>query len=86
MGGFNGSTATTTNYRYDTTGNVWATEAPFTTGRWAAGAAYFNGKIYLMGGFNAAGSATVNSLRIYTVSSNTWATGATPPLAWPGPR
>jgi uncharacterized repeat protein (TIGR01451 family) len=79
LGGTTG-TAQTTNIRYDTVGGTYTTEAAFTTGRWAAGAAYFGGKIYLMGGFNAAGSATVNTLRIYTVSSNTWATGATPPI------
>ena len=85
MGGFNASTATTTNYRYDTTGNVWAMEAPFTTGRWAAGAAYFNGKIYLMGGGRDPPGKRPDATVCESTSSAAKWTGATPPigLAWP---
>ena len=74
------TTAQSTNIRYDTTGNSYATEAAFpVSARWAAAAAYFNGNIYLMNGSNSAGSAFNNSLEIYNVAGNTWSAGATVP-------
>ena len=48
--------------------------------RWAAGAAYINGKIVLIGGFNSAGG-VIATVRVYTVSSNTWANGTALPTA-----
>jgi uncharacterized repeat protein (TIGR01451 family) len=86
MGGYNGSAAQTTTTRYDTVGNAYLTEASFTTSRWAAGAAYINGKVYLMGGFNSAGSAAQTSLQIYTVATNTWGAGAAMPIGLAFPQ
>jgi uncharacterized repeat protein (TIGR01451 family) len=74
--------------RYDTVANTYTTLTSFTTARWAAGAVYFNGKIYLMGGFNSSSVATT-SLQIGTLSGSppvvAWAAGAAMPvgLAFP---
>lgn len=88
MGGTTG-TAQTTTRRYDTVANTYTTLTAFTTGRWGAGAAFFNGKIYLLGGFNSAGTVATTSLQIGTLSGSpptvTWAAGAASPvgLSWP---
>ena len=88
MGGTTG-TAQTTTRRYDTVGNTYTSLTAFTTGRWAAGAAFFNGKIYLLGGFNSAGTVATTSFQIGTLSGSpptvTWAAGAAAPvgLSWP---
>jgi uncharacterized repeat protein (TIGR01451 family) len=81
MGGTAGGVATTATRRYDTVANSYTTMASFTTGRWNAGAVFFNGKIYLMGGFGAPGTgAAQSSVQIYTVGTNTWAAGAALPV------
>jgi uncharacterized repeat protein (TIGR01451 family) len=86
MGGFNASTVVR---RYDSVGNAYATLTSFTTGRAAAGAVYFGGKIYLMGGLNGTTGAFNSSLQIGTLAGSpptvTWAAGATVPVsvAWP---
>ncbi|HWY51292.1 MAG TPA: kelch repeat-containing protein [Chthoniobacterales bacterium] len=88
MGGTTG-TAQTTTRRYDTVANTYTSLTAFTTGRWAAGAAFFNGKIYLMGGWNSAGTTAQTSLQIGTLSGSpptvTWAAGTAMPvgLSWP---
>ena len=86
MNGLNSAgTAQSTNIRYDSVGNTYATEAANTFASWAAGSVYFNGKIYTMGGLNTAGTTAVTNLSIYTVTSNTSAAGAALPVgvAWP---
>ena len=86
MGGFS---ASTTVRRYDSVGNAYATLTSFTNGRAAAGAVYFAGKLYLMGGLNSTTSTYQTSLQIGTLSGTpptvTWAAGATMPVAvaWP---
>jgi hypothetical protein len=44
-------------------------------------AAYYAGKIYAFGGWPTSGSSYTNATSIYTISSNTWSTGATHPKA-----
>ena len=86
MNGLNSAgTAQSTNVRYDSVGNAYATEAANTYASWAAGSVYFNGKVYTMGGLNTAGSAAMTNMSIYNVGTNTSSAGAALPVgvAWP---
>lgn len=62
------------------TGN-WTTLAPITTLRRSAGLAYYNGNIYLYGGYDHAGAITYSWVDRYNIASNTWTTGLTAGLA-----
>ena len=77
IGGLPGPNSTTR--IYDIASNTWTTGAPLPTTLTGHAIAYFNGKIYVVGGDS--GSAAVNTLYIYDIASDTWNTGANMPLA-----
>ncbi len=66
---------------YDPANNTWTTMAPMPTAARNLQGCYMNGKIYLPNGLTGSSSAPVFSptLWIYTVSSNSWTTGANYP-------
>ena len=82
IGGINSAaTEQSTNIRYDTVGNTYATEATAPVATDQSGVAYFNGKIYYMGGYTNTGHTTsTNAVSIYNIGTNTWSSGATMPL------
>ena len=59
---------------YDISTNSWTTGAPLPITLTEHVVGYFNGKIYVTGGYS--GSGLVNTLYIYDITSNTWNTGA----------
>jgi len=66
---------------YDQAANVWypaVTSLPTPVS--FAGYGAYDGKLYVIGGFNAAGVAQT-AVQIYNVASNTWSSGSTLPLA-----
>ncbi len=73
-------TPQTTLYRYNVGSNTYTPLAPFTTGTWNHAAVYLNGKIYKFAGTGPA-TASTNVHEIYDVAGNSWAPGATYPLA-----
>jgi N-acetylneuraminic acid mutarotase len=88
VGGISGSAVTSTVGAidlYDPVNNTWyANVASAATGTYvpvsfAAYAAY-NGKLYVFGGFDNTGTVR-NLVQIYTISTNTWTTGAVMPQA-----
>jgi hypothetical protein len=78
IAGFGASGQTNTTRIYDTGTNTWTTGAPLPDSVSDLATAYWNGKIYVAGGFN--GAAT-SALYIYDIASNTWTTGAPMPTA-----
>lgn len=63
---------------YDTLTGTWSVSAPMITPRHSSVAEYYNGKVYVIGGFNANFIAT-NAVQIYDVASDSWSAGATMP-------
>jgi N-acetylneuraminic acid mutarotase len=59
--------------------HTWVMKAPMPTARLGAAAAAIGTKIYVVGGYNAAGLLNVNE--IYDTVANTWSTGAAMPTA-----
>ena len=81
MGGTISGNQTNTVYRYDPVANTYATMAamPLIT-VWQA-AAYLNGKIYRIGGCNPGNcSFATGQVDVYTVATNTWASGPAYPI------
>jgi N-acetylneuraminic acid mutarotase len=72
-------TSQTSLFRFDTIANSWATKASFPSGRQFAAAAYRNGKIYLVGGFNETLLFT-STLYVYDVGTDAWSTKASYPV------
>jgi hypothetical protein len=64
------STALNTVEVFDLVSRKWSTAASLTVGRSRLGAAYLNGKIYAIGGYN--GSSVVNTVEVYDPALNTW--------------
>ena len=56
---------------YDPAANKWTTLAPMITGRTGANAAVIDGKIYVVGGMDAAG-ASLSSVEVYDPATNAW--------------
>jgi hypothetical protein len=65
-------------WRYDPATNAYTTLAYAPTSTSLQGAAYLAGRIYRIGGIN---GQPVNSVDVYTISSNTWAPGPDYPEA-----
>ncbi len=65
-------------WRYNPATNAWTRLADMPTGKANIQGAYWQGKIYVPGGYKV-GSVYLNELAIYDIASNTWSTGA--PLA-----
>ena len=61
-------------FRYDPKTDTYTQLASNSVGTWNQTAVYLNGKIYKMGGKNAAGYQT--ALEIYDIGTNTWSLGA----------
>jgi Kelch motif len=68
--------------RYDIYNNAWTTVAPLPAARSDMAAAVVGGKIYIFGGFDAAGN-VLNTVDVYNPVTNTWTIGLTP---MPTPR
>jgi len=68
-----------TNRIYDINTNTWTIGAPLPTGLTDHATAYWDGKIYVVAGYN--GSVPVNTLYIYDIASDSWTTGACMPAA-----
>ena len=80
IAGFGLGIQTNTTRIYDIAANSWTTGAPLPEGNGLSdhATAYWNGKIYVAGGYN--GAAT-NALHIYDIASNSWTSGASLPQA-----
>ena len=70
VGGFDGSDALATFYRYDSMANVWEAMAPMSTARYAPAAAVVDGKLYVMGGHD--GQNWLSSVERYDPAKNAW--------------
>ena len=70
VGGFDGSDALATFYRYDSMANVWEAMAPMSTAREAPAAAVSDGKLYVMGGHD--GRNGLSSVERYDPAKNAW--------------
>ena len=74
-------TPTTTMFRYDPGMDAYQAMASFNTPTTAQAAAYLNGKIYRIGGCaNGNCGAMDNSVEVYTISTNSWASAADYPI------
>ena len=69
--------------RYDPVADSWTSLPPSPDYYFAAPAVYFNGKIYIFGGYDETFQPT-NTTRIYDIATNTWTTGAPMPAALGG--
>lgn len=63
---------------YDTNAGTWSVSAPMPNPRHSSVAEYYNGKVYVIGGYDTDFNGT-NAVQIYDVASNTWSAGATMP-------
>lgn len=79
IGGRDGSSVKTANYRYDPSTNTWATRASMPTARFAHGAIVHNGKIHILGGAINISNTMTTSHQIYDPVANTWSTGTALP-------
>jgi N-acetylneuraminic acid mutarotase len=80
MGGWDSVGAnTTTLYRYDPILDSYQTLAPFTVGTSGQAAAYLDGKIYRIGGCAGNCAPATDSVEVYTIASNSWASAASLP-------
>jgi hypothetical protein len=78
IAGFGASGQTNTTRIYDIGTNTWTTGAPCPAALSDLATAYWDGKIYVAGGFN---GGAANTLYIYDIASNTWTTGPSMPTA-----
>jgi hypothetical protein len=69
-------------WRWDPATQTWTQLANMPTGKQNIQGAYWNGKIYVPGGFNASGHITENA--IYDIAANSWTTGAPLPAPQTG--
>ncbi len=78
FGGSLGAGYLNTVVEYDPGTNTWTTKAPMPTSRMGLGAAEYNGKIYVIGGWN---GVLLTTNEEYDIASNTWVTKAAMPTA-----
>ena len=71
VGGFNGSATVADAFVYSGSNQSWSAIAPLPQAVSAPGGSFLNGKMYVVGGWNANGSPT-NGLYAYDPSSQTW--------------
>jgi N-acetylneuraminic acid mutarotase len=69
-------------WRWDPATKTWTQLANMPTAKQNVQGAYWNGKIYVPGGFTGGGHITENA--IYDIATNTWSTGAPLPAAQTG--
>jgi hypothetical protein len=81
IAGFGLGIQTTTTRIYDIATNSWNTGTPIPEANGLADHAigYWNGKIYIAGGYN--GSGAINTLRSYDIATDAWSTLASMPQA-----
>jgi N-acetylneuraminic acid mutarotase len=78
VGGYDGSSVTTSGYVYDPSQNTWSSIAPMPVAREKPNVAFVNGKLYVSGGWGTNGN-PVAETDVYDPSSNTWSTVAPNP-------
>lgn len=81
---FGGSDAAPVNdmWRWDPADGTWTPLAPMPTAKMSHQGVYYNGKIYVPGGYT--GSAHLTEIAIYDIATDTWTTGAAEPTARTG--
>jgi N-acetylneuraminic acid mutarotase len=72
---------TKTMWRYDPVANSYTAMASFSTATFAQSAAYLNGKIYRIAGCTTPCTVFTNTVEVYTISTNRWASAASYPQA-----
>jgi len=71
-------------YVYIPSNDTWVQKAsPPAPRRWGT-LAYYNGKLYLLGGRDDSASAITSTVYIYDVNTDTWSTGSSAPIAFMG--
>jgi len=83
VGGYDGSTNTTAGYVYGGATQQWTALPSMQFAREMPQAAFVNGKLYVVGGWDNSGN-PVSQLEIYDPSSQTWSAGASIPNAYAG--
>ncbi|MDQ1722875.1 MAG: hypothetical protein QOI26_2609, partial [Pseudonocardiales bacterium] len=78
VGGFDGTAHVAKGYVYDPASTTWSPMPDMSTPRDAAGAAFVNGKLYIVGGWGPYQN-PVGLTEIYDPGSNSWTTGAANP-------
>jgi len=71
MGGFDGQNRLSSVERYDPATNAWEAVAPMSTARSYSAAAVFDGKLYVMGGFDGQ-RRLLSSVERYDPARNEW--------------
>lgn len=64
-------------YSYNPTTDIWTQLTNLPDNILGSSTQYYNGKIYLIGGWNYTGASTMKTY-IYDIASNSWSTGASP--------
>jgi Kelch motif protein len=76
LGGLDGTgNAIGTCLRYDIGLNAWTSIASMPA-RWGHASAYFDGKIYVFGGYSNAGMAHMTATSVYDIATDSWSTGS----------
>lgn len=70
------TTATKRNYSFD--GSSWTINEPMSTARRGNMVAYYNGKVYVFGGYD--GNNTLKSAEVYDISSDSWSSISDMPI------
>jgi Kelch motif len=70
IGGCEGDKCKNDCYRYDSKTNLWSALSPMNRERSQAAAVYFNGKLYVFGGYTS--NRCLSSCEILTLSTNEW--------------
>ncbi len=83
VGGFDGTQNVASAYVYDPATQAWTTLPDMQNSREAPQAAFIDGKLYVVGGWDNTGN-PVGVLEIYDPGINTWSTGASIPNAYAG--
>ncbi|WP_329359947.1 Kelch repeat-containing protein [Streptomyces sp. NBC_01483] len=81
--GFNGTSDTNELYSYDPRTGAWTQRASASDTREAPAHGFVNGKLYVVGGWNANGVPD-RTLEVYDPSTDTWTTGTSAPVAYAG--
>jgi N-acetylneuraminic acid mutarotase len=84
VAGYNGSADVSDSYVYSGSTQAWSAIAPLPQALEAAGGAFLNGKMYVVGGWDVNGD-PLNTLYVYDPSSQTWTQGPNLPESVSGP-
>jgi hypothetical protein len=85
FGGTDAANVYNTTRIYNTGSDTWSTGTAMPGNRQQMGAGYYNGKIYIVGGFDTTSVSPQSQTWEYDIASNTWATKASMPQALGGP-